>query len=178
MKLMALALVSLFVSGSAAHATGNADVPASPACMKDGTQVPDDYLQLADEVMTASKATDRITLLLDAMIPAIMPLAHKALPDISDAQFAELQVSVRDEMMKSLPILLSAEACLYVKHFSRDDLSALVAFYKSPLGQKLITESPALIKESLPLGKAWGEQAGRAALERVIARYRNKGDHA
>src|SRR6185312_4623891 len=140
------------------------------ACMKDGTQVPDDYLQLADEVMTASKATDRITLLLDAMIPAIMPLAHKALPDISDAQFAELQVSVRDEMMKSLPILLSAEACLYVKHFSRDDLS--------PLGQNLITESPALIKESLPLGKAWGEQAGRAALERVIARYRNKGDHA
>ena len=178
MKLIALALASLLASGTAVVATNDADTPPTPPCVKDGAQVPDDYLQLAYDVMTVSKATDRVTLMLDATIPAIMPLVHKALPDISDTAFAELQASVRDEMMKSLPSLLSAEACLYVRHFSRDDISALVAFYKSPLGQKLITENPAIIKEALPLGKAWGEQAGRAALEHVIARYRNKGEKA
>lgn len=178
MKLIALALVSLLASGAAATAADDADAPAPPPCMKDGAQVPDDYLQLAQNVMTASKATDRVTLILDAMLPAILPLVHQSLPDISDAALAELQKSVRDEMMKSLPALLSAEACIYVQHFSRDDLAGLVALYKSPLGQKLITESPAIIKESLPLGKAWGERAGRAALERAIARYRNKGEKA
>jgi uncharacterized protein len=177
MKLFALAVVSLLMSGAAAHAADSEDaLPAPPPCLKDGAQVPDDYLQLARDAMTASKATDRVTLMLDAMIPAIMPLVRKALPDISDAAFAELQAAAREEMMKSLPALLSAEACLYTQHFSRDELSQLADWYKSPLGLKMVAESPAIMKESLPIGRAWGEQAGRAAVERVIARYRNKGD--
>ncbi|UAY57309.1 DUF2059 domain-containing protein [Arachidicoccus terrestris] len=46
----------------------------------------------------------------------------------------------------------------------------LIAFYKTPLGQKLMQETPKILQECMELGAKWGAEAGRKVLED----YKNK----
>lgn len=55
------------------------------------------------------------------------------------------------------------------KHFSLEELEALVAFYKSPLGHKVVTTLPEVVRECMAAGQAWGEQLGKRAYDRAQA---------
>jgi uncharacterized protein len=50
--------------------------------------------------------------------------------------------SVQDEMLKVM-------VAVYEKHYTKGDIDAMIAFYSSPTGQKMIQEQPAITAESL-----------------------------
>lgn len=50
--------------------------------------------------------------------------------------------SVQDEMLKVM-------VAVYEKHYTKGDIDAMIAFYSSPTGQKMILEQPAITAESL-----------------------------
>jgi uncharacterized protein len=56
-----------------------------------------------------------------------------------------------DDMMKNMPFdeMIEAMVPSYQKHFSRGDIDALVAFYSSPTGQKILKEMPAIAAEAM-----------------------------
>ncbi|SFE48441.1 hypothetical protein SAMN05216167_114114 [Spirosoma endophyticum] len=56
---------------------------------------------------------------------------------------------------------------VYDKHYTHDEIKELLAFYKSPLGQKTIKELPTIMQESSAVGRVWGEQLGRRAAEKM-----------
>jgi len=47
---------------------------------------------------------------------------------------------------------------VYDRHFTTDDLRATIAFYKSPSGQRILKELPAVMSESMALGQNWGRE--------------------
>jgi len=49
-------------------------------------------------------------------------------------------------------------AAIYASQFSEQELKDLVVFYKSPLGQKLLTSEPQAINESLNYMQQWAQQ--------------------
>jgi hypothetical protein len=51
--------------------------------------------------------------------------------------------------------LLSSMIPLYEKHFTETELDELLAFYRTPTGQKAIKELPALVQESIPISQSW-----------------------
>jgi hypothetical protein len=53
---------------------------------------------------------------------------------------------------------------IYQRHFSAADIQGLLKFYRSPLGQKVITEMPATMAEGMQLGQEWGRQRAQAML--------------
>jgi hypothetical protein len=56
-----------------------------------------------------------------------------------------------DEMFRQMPFdeMLQAMVPAYEKHLSKGDVDAMVAFYSSPTGQKLIHELPAITAEAM-----------------------------
>ncbi|SEO64488.1 hypothetical protein SAMN02800692_1573 [Luteibacter sp. UNC138MFCol5.1] len=50
---------------------------------------------------------------------------------------------------------------VYQKHFTAEDVDGLLKFYRSPLGQKVITQMPATMAEGMQIGKAWGQERGK-----------------
>lgn len=62
---------------------------------------------------------------------------------------------------------------LYQKHFSADELSELVEFHRSPLGQKSIAVMPAIMQESMAMGSQMGQQAAMKANEIMNTRYQS-----
>jgi hypothetical protein len=62
--------------------------------------------------------------------------------------------AMTDEMFKQMPYdeMMAATAEIYRKHFTSQDIAALVAFYRSPAGQKFLKEMPSLLQESTRAG--------------------------
>jgi hypothetical protein len=59
---------------------------------------------------------------------------------------------------------------IYDKHFTADELTALIAFYESPLGKKMMGTMPQIIAES----SAVGELLGREMEQRASARFKTE----
>ncbi|HEY4985610.1 MAG TPA: DUF2059 domain-containing protein, partial [Bradyrhizobium sp.] len=83
---------------------------------------------------------------------------------------------LQNELLKGEDDLMAVSACIYAQHYTGDELRQLKAFYGTPLGQKLISEGPAVLKDSIAVGQAWGRRAGLAAVQHVLARHKKDGD--
>lgn len=72
-----------------------------------------------------------------------------------DRQRAQVRLdAIADEALKEMPYdeLLASSAEVYRKHFSSQDIAALLVFYRSPAGQKFLAEMPSLTQESMRAG--------------------------
>jgi len=89
---------------------------------------------------------------------------HKV-PDATPAQLAEVD-NFAEKLFQGMPIdeMVDAMVPIYQKHLSREDIGAILAFYSSPVGQKLLREQPAMMQEGMKVG---GE-IGRRRLETMM----------
>jgi hypothetical protein len=61
------------------------------------------------------------------------------------------------ERMDSSDGLMQRMIPLYNKHFSHIEIQQLLTFYQSPLGKRLLAETPQLAQESFSIGQQWGQ---------------------
>ncbi|GLQ86920.1 DUF2059 domain-containing protein [Dyella flagellata] len=54
--------------------------------------------------------------------------------------------------------LVTAMIPAYQHHFSAEEVAALIKFYKSPLGQKLVAQMPATLAEAAQSGQQWSRR--------------------
>ncbi len=72
------------------------------------------------------------------------------------AQFEKIMDSVMGDVFKSYPIddVLRDMVPVYQSHLSESDLNQIVAFYSSPVGQKVLKELPAMTAEGMRVSYA------------------------
>ena len=63
--------------------------------------------------------------------------------------------------------LLGRMVPIYQHHFSAADVAGLLKFYKSPLGQKVITQMPVTMAEGMKIGQEWGRERGQAMIRQL-----------
>ena len=95
------------------------------------------------------------------VVDQVIPQLKNLVPDLPDAFWAEFRAEVKPAE------LLERTVPIYVKHYSLGELEALVAFYKSPLGQKVTAETPLIMAECWPIAKKWGEELGERAARKA-----------
>lgn len=86
-----------------------------------------------------------------------------------------------DDMLKDMPIdeMLDAIIPVYQKHFTKGDIDALVAFYSTPTGQKLIRDLPAIMAESMQAYSPIMQRLMTKTMQRVqdeIAQMQNESE--
>jgi hypothetical protein len=80
-----------------------------------------------------------------------------------------------EDMLKDMPWddMIQAMVPAYQKHFTRDDMDALTAFYSSPTGQKVMREMPGLMADSMeimmPIMSKHVEKVAARMQEEVLA---------
>ena len=57
--------------------------------------------------------------------------------------------------------VLGMVAPLYAEKFTVQELTEIGAFYKTPIGQKMIATQPEILQRSMQLGMAWGQSIGK-----------------
>jgi hypothetical protein len=107
-------------------------------------------LALAKEVMTLSgglKVYDDYQKYLDTMIAHL----RRTIPSVDEATAGDVKKMAMEEFTACKPEMIEGAAKIYARHFSEEELKALIAFYKTPAGQHLMAELPAVTAESATL---------------------------
>jgi hypothetical protein len=75
---------------------------------------------------------------------------QKRIPSASPEMLGKLD-KFMDDLLKQIDLeeLLQAMTPVYQKHLTKSDLNAMVAFYSSPAGQKILKEMPAMTSEAM-----------------------------
>lgn len=107
--------------------------------------------KIALGITTASLKRDR------AMLERAFPPGprQQEMVDVFVKKF-EARMNVRDLVERMVPI--------YDRHFSHDDIKALLSFYQSPAGQRTLQVMPQILQESASVGVNWGQELGQAIL--------------
>src|SRR5215469_6763387 len=71
--------------------------------------------------------------------------------------------------------LVNEVAKLYASRFTEQELKDTLAFYKSPLGRKLIVEEPAILDQSMKTAQTWAENLSQEVIAKMRAEMKKRG---
>lgn len=112
-----------------------------------------------EQLMQLTGAGDLSAQMMNQMLPAMQQMIPDAPPTFWDTFKQELDAN---ELMKMIiPV--------YQKHLSEEDIQAILAFYSTPAGKKLISAQPAIMQESMMIGQQWGQQVFMRAKQKFDA---------
>ena len=103
------------------------------------------------EVVHSRQLVDQMMGVMSKSIRQMMHEQYLKNKDKLPSDFEERATKHFDEMLKNMPWddMMQAMMPAYQKHFSKEDIDSLVAFYSSPTGQKLLRELPGVMSDSM-----------------------------
>jgi hypothetical protein len=155
--LLAATLCALLTAVAAAQQT-DAEKPATKEDVEK-------YLQVMH-------SREMMTKMIDAMTQPMHQMLHEQYMKDKDKlppDFEGRMNKIIDDYLKDLPLdeMQQAMVPAYQKHLTKGDVDALVAFYSSPTGQKLIREMPAMTTEAMQAVMPLLQQRVEAMTQRV-----------
>src|ERR1700735_2306053 len=152
MKRPALALLACLVLASVSFAQQNdANAPASKADIQ--------------RYLDAMHTRDMMKSMMEVMTVQMRKTVHEQLQKQQNlpADAEERLNKSTDDQLKAFPYdeLIDVMIPVYQKHLTKGDVDALVAFYESPTGAKMLKEMPAMTAESM--------QAASGVMQKMMA---------
>jgi len=111
----------------------------------------------------------------ELQMPQVIGNLKKKYSNIPQATWDDFARIGTEEFKKSLPEFEEPVIAILDKNFTDDEIKQLIAFYKTPLGQKVLTQMPVVMQQSEQLGQTWGAQVGARVAERIRAAAKQKG---
>lgn len=118
-------------------------------------------LRLIREVLKQSHAMDMVVQGMEAGATAQRAANPQIPAEFWDRFLAEVRQRTGELEALFIPI--------YDRHFTAGELRQLIAFYGSPIGQKMVTEQPAIAREAMESGRQWGHRLGVAVGQKMAA---------
>jgi uncharacterized protein len=132
-------------------------------------------LLLAKQLVSLKKAQFAIW---DSVVPGVIEQAKNALLQTNPALSKELDsvaLKLRTEFAPRSAELFDIVANLYAQQFTEKELSEIVAFYKSPIGGKLLAKEPTVNDQSLGLVQQWAAKFSEEVIIRMRVEMKKKG---
>jgi hypothetical protein len=126
-----------------AQGTGSPNIPSK-----------DDVLRLLDLIQVRSRMVQVMDGMKTAMKAGAEEGLKKQLPSATSEQIAKVD-ALAETVFKDLPVdeILDAMIPIYQRHLTKSDLDAVIVFYSSPVGQRLLKEQPAMMAEGMKAGQ-------------------------
>jgi uncharacterized protein len=136
---LVLCLTSFELLGQAGTTSGS-DTPASPEDVR--------------KMLDVMHVRDQMKLVMEQVSQQVRSVEseqiRKQQPNVTDDDIAKLN-AISNEVMKSLPLdgLLDDMVPVYQKHLNKSDVDAMIGFYSTPTGQKILREMPDMTREGM-----------------------------
>jgi len=114
----------------------------------------------------------------DPLVPGVIESAKNSLvPTNPQLQrpLNEVAAQLLKEYEPKRAEILNEVAKVYAQRFTEPELKEIVAFYKTPIGKKMITEEPIALDQSLRMAQNWATRFSDEVLERFRAEMKKKG---
>ncbi len=87
----------------------------------------------------------------------------------------EVATKLQGELTPRTAELLNDGARLYASRFTEQELKDVLAFYKSPVGRKVITQEPAILDQSASNVDDWANKLADEVISRFRAEMKRRG---
>lgn len=87
----------------------------------------------------------------------------------------EVAANIRKAMGARTAELKAEVAKVYASRFSEQELKDLLAFYKSPLGKKMLAEEANVIETTLRMAQDWANRLSEEVIVQIRAEMKKKG---
>jgi hypothetical protein len=148
--------VALFSAALTSGALAQQSVP-QPAEVATPAQTGPDAPASKEDVeayLQVTHAREMTAKMVDAMVKPMHQMLHEEYLKNKDKLPADFEARTNkqlDELLKDMPFdeMFDAMVPSYQKHFTKGDLNALVTFYSSPTGQKILNQMPQIMAEAM-----------------------------
>lgn len=123
-------------------------------------QTEDKYAETLKEMFRVSGSEQTYEVAINQMLTIFKQQGN----GVSDEIWNELEVEFKKTSMDDLTVMMIP---VYKKHLTLEDLEAMIAFYKTPIGKKYAKATPLIMQESMQVGAQWGAQIGEKMQKRI-----------
>jgi hypothetical protein len=125
-----------------------------------------------EKYLEVTHARAMMTQIMDVMTKQVHQMVHEQISRDRDKlppDFESRMNKMTDDMVKSLPVdeMLDAMIPVYQKHWTKGDVAAMVAFYSTPTGQKILRELPSTMAEAMQALQPIMQKQMKGMVERV-----------
>jgi len=131
-------------------------------------------LLLAKELIELKGAT----MAFDALVPGIIEYHKNSLLQINpnlSKDLTQIAQQLTKELSPRRAEMQQALARVYAQHFTEQELKDALAFYKTPLGKKLIAEEPKALEASMKAADDWSKKFAEEVVTKMRAEMRKRG---
>lgn len=122
-----------------------------------------------------ARLSDQIT---TSMIGQIGQLVNSVNPGHEAEVKLALEEYFLPEVRASMPEFMDAIAGIYATNFTVAEMDAVIDFYKTPVGIKMLNSLPALTQQSMAVGQAWGQAVAQRATGKFVEALKKRGLNA
>ena len=176
MQRLAHVVIALFLFAafcSAQETTSDSSQSVAGAAKASQALIKNDQMKDADirRLLELTHAGELATQTMNAMEGNMRPLMIDAFPK---GEYREKLIGLFfDKFHAKLDVqqLVDMAIPAYKKYYSDEEIKQLIAFYQTPLGQKMMDVAPKLVAETQAAGQNWGAQLGRECMQEVLAEH-------
>lgn len=122
--------------------------------------------------------TKGVTKVFDPLVPGVVEQAKNLFlqtnPNLNK-ELNEVAAQLRTEFGARRSELNKELARVYAQRFSEQELKDALAFYRSPLGKKLLLEEAGFVEQTLSLAQSWANKMSEQVIDRMRAEMKKKG---
>ena len=131
-------------------------------------------LAVARSLISTMKLTDHYKALLPVILLSIKPALVQGRPEI-ERDYDAMAAQIEDAYVPYYSSMVDSAASLYASNFTVDELREIDAFYRLPVGQKLLQKSLAITQQSMQIGQDASRKAAEDLRARLTDLLRQKG---
>ncbi len=109
------------------------------------------------------------------MVEQMTDLLKQSNPEIPPRAFTILEEEVNAILREELGAFYEMLYPIYHDHFTLSEVNGLIAFYETPLGNKVVSTLPLITQESMLAGQQWGETLAPKIGPRIMRRFQEEG---
>ena len=109
-----------------------------------------------------------------ALLQGLKPAIVQNRPEV-ERDFDALAPKLAEAFAPHYETMVNGIAAVYASHFTAEELREVEAFYRRPVGQKMLERLPTITQQSMQLGQSIGTKAGEELRARMTDELRKKG---
>lgn len=131
-------------------------------------------LATAKELVSATGATGVFSPLIAGVVEQAKLLFLQQDPGLAK-DLNEISTQMRTDLAPRFAELTNEVATLYATNFTDDELKAILAFYQSPAGKKLLQRQPVVIDGSMKFAQSWANKLSDEVIAKMRAELKKRG---
>ena len=133
-----------------------------------------DAMAAARSLGNTMKLADQYKALLPAILLGLKPALTQDRPEI-EQDYDAMMPMIADAFTPYYTSMVDGIATVYANNFTAAELREIEAFYRQPVGQKMLEKMPAISQQALAVGQEIGRKAADDLRQRLTEALRQKG---